>query len=394
MLAKNPMALFVGRATRAYFGEILSTRISIKNMDTEVDALRESDEKPVKPLRVAIIGCGGIAQHHIKYMNTFPGVSIVAGADILPAALDRMKEKHGVTALYEDFNKMLEKEGKNIDAVSVCTPNGVHHAAAIAALNAKKPVICEKPMAMNAKQAQEMADAAKRNNVEFVIGFQHRYEPRSKALRDMIADGKFGKILYVRCQALRRRGIPNWGVFGQKALQGGGPMIDIGVHIIEAAHSIIGTPKPIAATGNTFTFLGDKPTSVVSEWAGWDYKTYTVEDMAVGMIRFDTGTMLTIEASFVAHIERDIFNIQIFGEKAGAIWESSQIFTDMGDYMVNVTPSYLGKWDIWDYKMRHFVDVARGERKNEAPAEHGVMVQKMLDGVYAASAAGHEVTID
>ena len=363
-------------------------------MDTEVDALREGDDTPVKPLRVAIIGCGGIAQTHIKYMKGIPGVSIVAGADILPAALDRMKNNHGVTALYLDYNEMLEAEGKNIDAVSVCTPNGVHHAAAIAALNAGKHVICEKPMAMNAVQAQEMADAAKKNKVEFVIGFQHRFEPRSKVLRDMIANGDFGKILYVRCQALRRRGIPNWGVFGQKALQGGGPMIDIGVHIIETAHSIIGTPKPIAATGNTFTFLGDKKSDVVSQWAGWDYKTYTVEDMAVGMIRFDTGTMLTIEASFVAHIENDIFNIQIFGEKGGAIWESTKIYTDLGDYMVNVQPSFIGKWDNWEYKIRHFVEVARDGRTNEAPAAHGVMVQKMLDGVYAAAEAGHEVTID
>ncbi|MDR3706719.1 MAG: Gfo/Idh/MocA family oxidoreductase [Capsulimonadaceae bacterium] len=363
-------------------------------MDTEVDALRETEEKPVKPLNIAIIGCGGIAQTHINYLKKIPGVTIVAGADINPAALDRMKSAHGVTALYEDFNVMLKKEGAKIDAVSVCTPNGVHHDAAIAASQAGKHVICEKPMAMNAKQAQEMADAAKKAGKEFVIGFQHRYEPRSKVLRDMIADGVFGKILYVRAQALRRRGIPNWGVFGQKALQGGGPLIDIGVHILETAHSIIGTPKPVSATGNTFTFLGNKESSVVSQWAGWDWKTYTVEDFAAGMIRFDTGALLTLEASFVAHIDHDIFNLQIFGEKGGAIWDGTQIFTDFNDYMVNVTPPFIGKWDIWDYKIRHFVEVARDGRKNEAPAEHGVMVQKMLDGIYASAEAGHEVKID
>jgi predicted dehydrogenase len=362
-------------------------------MDTEVDALRSADEAPVKPLRVAFIGCGGIAQTHIKYLTQIPGVSIVAGADILQGALDRMKTKHGVDALYLDYNEMLKESGDTFDAVSVCTPNGVHYEAAIAAANAGKHVICEKPMAMNAKQAQEMADAAKANGVEFVIGFQHRFEPRSKVLRDMIAAGAFGKILYVRSQALRRRGIPNWGVFGQKHLQGGGPMIDIGVHILEASHSIIGRPNPISATGNTFTFMGDKPSDVVSQWAGWDYKTYTVEDMAVGMIRFDTGTMLTIEASFCAHIEHDVFNIQIFGEKGGAIWDGTKIYTDYNNYMINASPAYIGNWDIWEYKMKHFADVARGERKNEAPAEDGVAVQKMLDGVYAAAEAGHEVKI-
>jgi len=362
-------------------------------MQTEVDALRTSEETVSKPLRIAIIGCGGIAQTHIRYLSKIPGVSIVAGADIAPAALDRMREKHGVDALYEDYNEMLKEVGHTFDAVSVCTPNGVHHAAAMAASNAGKHVICEKPMAMNAVQAQEMADAAKANGVEFVIGFQHRFEPRSKVLRDMVEAGAFGKILYVRAQALRRRGIPNWGVFGQKQLQGGGPMIDIGVHILETSHSIIGTPKPVSATGNTFTFLGNTDSKVKSVWAGWDHETYTVEDMAVGMIRFDTGTMLTIESSFVAHIEHDIFNLQIFGEKGGAIWDGSKIYTDLNDYMVNMTPSFIGDWDMWDYKFQHFAGVARGERKNEAPAEHGIMVQKMLDGVYASAAAGREVEI-
>ena len=363
-------------------------------MDTAVETLDTSSQEPVKPIRIGVIGCGGIAQTHLRYLTKIPGVQIVCGADIEPAALDRMKSKWGVEAVYADFNEMLKEVGDGVDAISVATPNGVHESAALAALNAGKHVLCEKPMAMNARQAQAMADAAKENGVEFVIGFQHRFEPRSKVLRDLVQSGAIGDVLYVRAQALRRRGIPNWGVFGQKQLQGGGPMIDIGVHIIEASHSIIGTPKPVSATGNTFTFLGDKPSNVVSVWPNWDHKTYTVEDMAVGMIRFDTGAMLTIEASFVAHIPEDVFNIQIFGTKGGAIWDGSKIFTDFNNYMINATPPFIGNWDMWEYKMRHFVDVARDGRKNEAPAAHGVMVQKMLDGVYASAEAGKEVAID
>ncbi|MDQ2687813.1 MAG: Gfo/Idh/MocA family oxidoreductase [Armatimonadota bacterium] len=363
-------------------------------MNTEVETLVEETEAPAKRLRIGVIGCGGIAQTHIKHFKGFPGVEVVAGADINPAALERMKNAHGVTLLYEDYNEMLKEVGDGIDAISVCTPNGVHADAAIAALNAGKHVLCEKPMAMNAKQAQKMADAAKSNGVEFVIGFQHRYEPRSKVLRDLVQSGALGDIMYVRAQALRRRGIPNWGVFGQKEQQGGGPMIDIGVHILETSHSIIGTPKPISATGNTFTYLGNTESKVNSVWAGWDWKTYTVEDLAVGMIRFETGAMLTLESSFVAHIEEDVFNIQIMGTKGGAIWDGSKIYTDFNNYMINASPSYIGKWDMWAYKMRHFVEVVRDGRPNEAPAEHGVMVQKMLDGIYASAAAGKEVPID
>jgi predicted dehydrogenase len=363
-------------------------------MDTAVSVVPEGAATDVKPLRVGIIGCGGIAQTHVKYLKSYPGVSIVCGADIRPAALEHMKAAHGVELLYDDYEKMLKEVGDAVDAISVCTPNGVHAPAAIAAANAGKHVLCEKPMAMNAKEAQQMADAAKANGVEFVIGFQHRYEPRSQVLRDMIKAGEFGDILYVRSQALRRRGIPNWGVFGRKELQGGGPMIDIGVHILETSHNIIGNPRPVACTGNTFTYLGNQKSDVKSVWAGWDYETYTVEDLAVGMIRFENGTMLTLESSFVAHIKEDVFNIQIMGTKGGAVWSTSEIYLDHANYMLNSTPSYIGKWDMWDYKMRHFVEVVRDGRPNEAPAEHGVMVQKMLDGIYAASAAGKEVAID
>ena len=110
--------------------------------------------------------------------------------------------------------------------------------------------------------------------------------------------------MFVKCQALRRRGIPNWGVFGQKKLQGGGPMIDIGVHVIEMAHYMMGSPEPVAAAGNTWTYMGNKKSAVVSQWPNWDYKTYTVEDLAIGQIRFDNGSILQIEASFAgAHRE-------------------------------------------------------------------------------------------
>ncbi len=361
-------------------------------MDTEIQAIGGKQKAAAKTLRVGFIGCGGIANHHASYYKRIPGVQMTCGCDIRPAALEHFKKEHGIENLYEDFRKML-KQFKDVDAIDVCTPNGVHAPAAIAAAEAGKHVFCEKPMAMTSKEAQAMADAAKRNGVKFVMGFQHRYEPRSFALREQIESGRFGKILYVRAQALRRRGIPNWGVFGQKAKQGGGPMIDIGVHILDCAYSMIGCPKPVSAFANTFTYFGNKKSSVKSQWPAWDHKTYTVEDMAVGMIRFESGTMLTIESSFVAHLEKDIFNIQIFGEKGGAIWESSDMYFDMGNYMMNAKPAFLGNWDMWMYKMTHAVEVFRDGRKNECPAEHGVTVQKMLEAVYASSAKGGEVAI-
>ncbi|MGH7214806.1 MAG: Gfo/Idh/MocA family protein [Tepidisphaeraceae bacterium] len=349
-----------------------------------------------KPFRVAFIGAGGIALHHMKYLKAMEkdGVEIVAAADISQKSLDKAKAEYGIPKLYTDYKQMLKELGKEIDAVDVCTPNGLHAENTIAALNNGHHVIVEKPMAMSAKEGQKMIDAAKQAGRELIVGFQYRFASNTQVIRSQISENKFGKIMYARSQALRRRGIPNWGVFGRKDLQGGGPMIDIGVHILEVTHYMMGSPRPVSATGNTWTFMGNKSSDVQSMWPNWDHKTYSVEDMAVGMIRFDNGAMLTIEASFVAHIEKDVWNTFIMGEKGGANWDPPQIFKDQDGYMMNMTPGFVPQADAFEKKIKHFVDVCRDGKPNISSGESGLMVQKMLDGVYASAESGKEVKID
>jgi len=346
-----------------------------------------------KAFRVGIIGAGGISHLHAKHYKSIDGVEIVAAADVSEKSLAKFKDAFSGTKTFTDYKDML-KSGPEMDAVSVCTPNGLHAENSIAASNAGLHVLCEKPMAMSAKDGQAMISAAKKAKKELIVAFQYRFQANSQMIRKQVEAGVFGKIMYARAQALRRRGIPNWGVFGRKELQGGGPMIDIGVHILEVTHYMMGSPRPVAATGNTWTWFGNKKSDVASVWPNWDHKTYNVEDMAVGMIRFENGAMLTIEASFVAHIEKDIWNTTLFGEKAGCNWDGNQIYKDDAGYMMNSTASYVGNWDHFQEKIKHFVSVCKGERKNECPAEHGLMVQKMLDGVYASAEAGKEVEIE
>lgn len=344
-----------------------------------------------KPFKFGIIGAGGIAHAHINSIKKVPGVEIVCVADINEKALATMKEKFGART-YVDYKEMLAKE-KELDAVGVCTPNGLHAENTIAALNAGKHVIVEKPMAMNAKEAQSMIDAAKKAGKHLICGFQYRFDARTQVIKRQIDAGVFGKPLFVRCQALRRRGIPNWGVFGRKDLQGGGPMIDIGVHVMEMAHYVLGSPKPLTASGNTWTYLGNKPMEAITGWANWDHKTYTVEDLAVGLIRFENGSMLSIEASFAAHIEKDVWSFTLMGEKGGASWDPCEIYKDEHGYMFNEKPFFVPQLDNFDSKMRHFVEVCRDGATNISSGEHGLMVQKMLDGVYASAEKRAEVSI-
>ncbi len=368
-----------------------------KSVSTDSLAM-DSGKKAYKgpKLRIAVVGCGGIAQTHMDAYKNMPEVEVVAGVDILPERLKTFEKKWGVQKLYKDWKDML-REIKP-DAVDVCTPNGVHAPAVIDAANAGCHTMTEKPMAMNPDEGRAMIAAAKKAKKKLAVGFQYRYHPHTEAMVRAREEGMFGNIMFTRIQALRRRGIPNWGVFGQKKLQGGGPMIDIGVHVIEMSHYVMGSPRPVAATGNTWTYLGNKKSNIQSGWPNWDHKTYTVEDMAIGHIRFDNGAIMHIEAMFAGHIEKDVWNFQLVGDKGGATWDPFMIFHDKAGMMMNSTSSFMPRADfgfLFEKKLQNWVDACLKGTEMRAPGEAGLDVQKILSGVYqSAENGGKEVPIE
>ncbi len=330
----------------------------------------------------------------MRYLADMDDVEMVAVADVVEESAQQRCQEFDIPQAFTDYRKMLRQV--KAEAVSVCTPNGQHAPCAIAALNAGAHVIVEKPLAMNAREGKKMLDAAARNDRALIIGFQNRYDARVQFIKRAVDEGQMGRVVFARVQALRRRGIPNWGVFGRKDLQGGGPLIDIGVHLLEAAHYAMGSPQPVAATGSTYTYLGDKPSSTVSQWPDWDHKNYTVEDLAVGQIRFANGATLHIESSFAAHIEKGVMGFTLMGEKGGASLEPPCIFRDFNDHMVSIRPDWLPggpAGDIFAIKLRNFVDHLLYDKPTMAPGEHGLMVQKMLDGIYTSAEKGREVKI-
>ncbi len=344
-----------------------------------------------KLVRVGFIGTGGIATRQAQRLAQLKEVEIVAGCDVSKEALAKFAETYKVRRTFADFYQMVQSP--DIDAVSVCTPNYLHKDPTVAALKTDKHVLVEKPMAMNAQEAQAMVDAGEASKGTLTMGFQMRLSPAAQALKRQIDEGRLGKVFFVRCQALRRRGIPSWGVFGRKELQGGGPLIDIGVHIMEVAHYLMGEPKPTAASAQMFTYLGDKAPAVLCPWGPWDYKTYNVEDLAIGLIRFESGAVMSVEASFAAHIKDDVFNLQIMGEKGGCILHPPTVYTDEAGQMVNIEAGFHGNWDSMDRKIDDWIARIRGEKETQCPAEAGLNVQKMLDGLYISAGKGKEITI-
>ena len=348
-----------------------------------------------RKIRWAFIGCGGISQAHISAIKEIPEIEIVGGSDLLVDRLEKFTELTGCKAVYTDYKKMLA--ALKPDAVDVCTPNGVHMPATIAALNAGCHVITEKPMAMNPDECEAMIAAAKKNGKLLCCGFQMRYHPYCTLFRKALEAGDIGDILYAKVHALRRRGVPNWGVFGQKALQGGGPMIDIGVHMIEGAHYCMGAPKPVAASGNCWTFLGDRKSEVFSIWPNWDYKTYTVEDLAVGQVRFANGALMQIESSFCTHIAEDVNYFEIQGTKGGFNFKTGELYTDHAGAMYNCHPAFIPSVEFGAFfvaKLKNFADAILKGTPLTSPAEDGYTVQKIIDGIYRSAALkGKEVAI-
>ena len=358
-----------------------------------------------KKLKIAVIGCGGISNCHLGGYSRNPNVEIYALCDINKARAEEKAQKYNVPLerVFDDKDKMFAALPE-IDAVSVCTWNNAHAECTIAALNAGKNVLCEKPMAMNAEQAKAMKAAADKNGKLLMIGFVRRHGNDANVVKDFIDNGFFGDVYYAKAQYLRRNGNPG-GWFGDKSRSGGGPLIDLGVHVIDLVRYLVGCPKPVSAYGATFHKLGNRPdVKSAQAYASADAKKKSeeicdVEDLASAMIRFDNGMVLSVEASFSQNLRQDVGNIELYGDKAGAKMDPElHIFTNLNGYMTNVDfagGTALSFDGLFDREINHYVDCVLGKaEKCIAPAEDGITLMKILDAIYKSAATGHEVLIE
>lgn len=349
-----------------------------------------------KKVRVGVIGTGGIANgaHLPGYANIPDLCEIVALCDINPEALHRTAERYPqVKHLFDDYRKLLEME--EIDAVSVCTYNAAHYLPTVDALRAGKHVLCEKPIAINTKEAKEMVETARKHGKILQIGFNQRFSPTYQALKRFIDGGELGDIYYARVQALRVRGIPGWGVFTDKEKQGGGPLIDIGVHALDLALWFMGHPKPIRATGVTYQKLGNR--DLVGFMGQWDYQHFTVEDMAAGFVRFDNDLTMTVESSFAANWKQDTQNITLLGTDGGLETSPPTIIQEKHKALVNFEPRVPGggphQFNTYNAEIKSFVECVRDGKEPLVTGEQALIVAQITEALYRSAETGQEVAI-
>ncbi len=348
-------------------------------------------------VRLGFVGAGNITRYHLDALRQVPGAKAVAICDVEERARQRAAE-YGIDGVYTDYRRMVAEAP--IDAVIVAVPNIIHHEVTVAALQAGKHVLCEKPMAINAALAGEMVRAAEANGRLLAIGLVCRYARSTELARAMIAGGELGKVYYARALKVRRKGIPGWGTwFTQKKVSGGGPVIDIGVHSLDLAWFAMGCPRPVAVCGVVNTAFGPQRRGV-GPWGQPDFRgSFDVEDMGAGFIRFADGAAIYLETSWAMHTP-DEDKIHIMGEQAGIqfapLGKELHIFAEIdGDLLDTIRLTEEGTMNaIFEGQMRNFTSAIANGTPVRAPGRHGLIVTRMLEAIYTSAQSGREVRFD
>ncbi len=352
----------------------------------------------MKKIRIGLIGIGGICKGaHIPAYQKWEDVEVVALCDIVESrALQAKEEYFPQAAVYTDYQELLKDE--SIDAVDICTPNYLHSVIAVAAMKAGKHVFSEKPDAVSPEEALKMQQTAEQTGKTLMVMRNNRFVNTSRYLKQYIGEGKAGEIYAGRCGWIRRRGIPGrGGWFTTKAQSGGGPLIDLGVHMIDLAIWLMGNPRPVSVSGSTFCkFAGSDVSDSVHSAFGEAVKNgvFDVEDLAMGFIKFDNGACLQIEFSWASNIESEQNFVELRGTKAGISWKNGEmkLFTEEDNMLMNHTSAMPVSGGHAD-NIRHFINVLKNKETPIFVPQQGVDMIKILDAIYQSAASGREIRL-
>lgn len=366
-------------------------------------------------LQVAVIGCGGIAnqKHFPALISQADKCEIVAFCDIQAERAEKAAEKYGAEGakVYTDHKELLKDS--EIDVVHVCTPNVAHCPITVDAFEAGKHVLCEKPMAATTEDAQKMMDAWRKSGKKFTIGYQNRFRTDAQALKRACDEGKLGEIYFAKAHAVRRRAVPTWGVFPDKAKQGGGPLIDIGTHALDITLWCMDNYKLATVTGSVFEKLGHLPEAAEGNMFGpWDPETFQVEDSAFGYVKMENGATIFLESAWALNVKdsREAATT-LCGTKAGAemVGGMSQEGYDLvfnettGGLLTEEHISDTGAIAFFEgngggspevKECKQWLEAILEDKEPLVKPEQAFVVTQILDTIYKSAKAGKEIKLD
>lgn len=358
-------------------------------------------------IKVGIIGAGGIAQMaHIPNYQKMKEVEVVAICDSNEKKVRTVAKKFGIKTYFTDYKNLLEL--KEIEAVSICTSNCFHQEQVITSLKRGKHVLCEKPLCLNAKGVEEIFKEVERSKDKIcMVAYMQRFMNVSQVLKEFIDNDELGEIYYAKVSYLRRRGIPapgSW--FTSKKMSGGGPLIDLGVHILDLSLWLMGNPLPVSVTGSVYAKFKNEATS-----GGWPPSHtlmgnelsygFDVEDLASGFIKFSNGASLFLEVSWAGNSEEGE-RFSFFGTKGGAriefsedtsSYEKLKIFKGGQGRLFDIVPVLSQENDPYYEEVQHFIEcIKEGKKPIVTPAE-ALNVARIIDAIYKSAEEKREVMI-
>jgi predicted dehydrogenase len=349
-------------------------------------------------LQVGVIGVGGIARTHMPGWEASEHAEVVAGADISEAALERWGKTYGIDRLVTDGKDLLSDP--DIDIIDICTPNNYHAPFAIAAMEAGKHVICEKPLAPTPDAILDMI-AARDASDQMLMTAQHfRFMGSSRALKAEVDAGALGQIYHARSWLLRRAAAPTRPGFIMKKHSSGGPCIDIGVHILDLTLWLMGNPKPVAVTGVARAELAHQE-GAFSIWGGPIPPEFDVEDFSAAFVRFENGATLILEVSWMLHHDTgdrpSDMQMWLYGTQGGCHWPKCELYESNNasrQHYNRTLQITANKLEPHAQECVEFAQAVVDGAPSPVPAEQSLQVMAILDGVYRSQAAGGEVTIE
>lgn len=352
-----------------------------------------------KKVKVAIIGCGGIANgKHMPSLTKLENVEIVAFCDVIVERAQKAAIDYGTSEakVYTDYKELLKDS--TIEVIHVCTPNDSHADISIASLESGKHVMCEKPMAKTAADAKRMVAAAKRTGKKLTIGYNNRFRPDSRYLKGVCEARELGEIYFAKAHAIRRRAVPTWGVFLDEEKQGGGPLIDIGTHALDLTLWTMNNYEPKVVLGKTHRKLADSE-NAANAFGSWNPEEFTVEDSAFAMIQMKNGATIVLETSWALNIlDEKEAKCTLCGTLGGADMEdglrlngekNSRLYTN--SVMLNTSGVSFFKGEAEsdaELEARLWIEAIVNDTDPVVLPEQALVVSEILEAIYESSKTG------
>ncbi|MBN1809804.1 MAG: Gfo/Idh/MocA family oxidoreductase [Planctomycetes bacterium] len=344
-------------------------------------------------VKAGVIGAGGAGRLlHLPALAETAGVEVVALADTREDRVNAVADQFGIPKRHTDYRELLKED---IDFVTVGLPNYLHSEAAVAALEAGKHVMTEKPLSNNLENARKMVKAAKKSGRHLFMGVQNRMSVKARLIREMVRKGRLGEVYHVDCSIMRRRGYPGIGSwFTNRELSGGGCLLDIGVHVLDMSWFMAAEPRPLRVSGAAYARFSQLPAKP-SNFGDYDPDgVVDVDDFAAGIIHFEGGMSMSLHVSWAMNGPQTGFKVHLYGSKAGISYDPFVIYGEDQGMTTDTTPDMPPAEGGYLLEMRHFIAVINGEEEPLVTPESAFTVQAMLDALYESSRTGAEAAVE